>query len=114
MFVALPRKVDTMLPRVAERTMPRSNLARVEPNLSGSLSRGKGISLCCIHGDLARTDEQRRSQPNTAAALDAGNHEHNERTNEFAAHEQVREAAARSRYKALVTSPLDGKSGRND
>jgi hypothetical protein len=35
MFVALPRKVDTML--------PRANLARVEPNWSGSLSRGKGI-----------------------------------------------------------------------
>jgi hypothetical protein len=39
MFVALPRKVDTML--------PRANLTRVEPNRSGSLSRGKGISVCC-------------------------------------------------------------------
>jgi hypothetical protein len=47
MFVALPRKVDSMLPRAAERTMPRANLARVEPNRSGSLSRGKGISVCC-------------------------------------------------------------------
>jgi hypothetical protein len=47
MFVALPRKFDTMLPRAAERTLPRANLARVEPNLSGSLSRGKGISVCC-------------------------------------------------------------------
>jgi hypothetical protein len=40
-FVALPRKVDTMLPRAAERTLPR-----VEPNRSGYLSRGKGISVC--------------------------------------------------------------------
>jgi hypothetical protein len=47
MFVALPRKVDTMLPRTAELTLPRANLARVEPNRSGSLSRGKGISVCC-------------------------------------------------------------------
>jgi hypothetical protein len=39
MFVALPRNGDTML--------PRANLARVEPNRSGSLSRGKGISVCC-------------------------------------------------------------------
>jgi hypothetical protein len=36
----LPRKVDTMLPRV--------NLARVEPNRSGSLTRGKEISVCCV------------------------------------------------------------------
>jgi hypothetical protein len=43
MFVALPRKVDTMLPSAAERTLPRANLPRVEPNRSGSLSRGKGI-----------------------------------------------------------------------
>jgi hypothetical protein len=47
MFVALPRKVDTMLPRSAERTLPRANLAHVEPNWSGSLSRGKEISVCC-------------------------------------------------------------------
>jgi hypothetical protein len=46
MFVALPHKVDTMLPRAAERTVPRANWARVEPNRSGSLSRGKGISVC--------------------------------------------------------------------
>jgi hypothetical protein len=39
-IVAFPRKVDTML--------PRANLARVEPNRSGSLSRGKGISVCCV------------------------------------------------------------------
>ena len=47
MFVALPRKVDTMLLRTAERTLPRANLARVEPNRSGSLTRGNGISVCC-------------------------------------------------------------------
>jgi hypothetical protein len=47
MIVALPRKVDTMLPLAAERTLPRTNLARVEPNRSGTLSRGKGISVCC-------------------------------------------------------------------
>jgi hypothetical protein len=47
MFVALPRKVYTMLPRSAERTLPRANLVGVEPNRSGSLSRGKGISVCC-------------------------------------------------------------------
>jgi hypothetical protein len=28
MFVALPRKVDTMLPRAAERTLPRANMAK--------------------------------------------------------------------------------------
>jgi hypothetical protein len=39
MFVALPRKVDTML--------PRANLGHVEANRSGSLSRGKVISVCC-------------------------------------------------------------------
>jgi hypothetical protein len=38
-FVALPLKVDTM--------SPRANLARVEPNRSGSLSRGKMISVLC-------------------------------------------------------------------
>jgi hypothetical protein len=37
MFVALLRKVDTML--------PCANLARVEPNRSGSFFRGKGISV---------------------------------------------------------------------
>jgi hypothetical protein len=47
-FVALPRKVDTML--------PSSNLARVEPNRGGSLTRGKGISVC-----YALSVETRRS-----------------------------------------------------
>jgi hypothetical protein len=47
MFVALPRKVDTMLPRAAEQTLLRANLARAEPNGSGSSSRCKGISVCC-------------------------------------------------------------------
>jgi hypothetical protein len=40
MFIALPRKVDTMLLRAVERTLPRAKLALVEPNRSGSLSRG--------------------------------------------------------------------------
>jgi hypothetical protein len=35
MSVPLPRKVDSMLPRAAERTLPRANFARVEPNWSG-------------------------------------------------------------------------------
>jgi hypothetical protein len=39
--------VETILPRAAEQTLPRTNLARVEPNQSGSVSRGKGISVCC-------------------------------------------------------------------
>jgi hypothetical protein len=47
MFVAVPRKVDTILPRAAERTLPRANVARIEPNRTGSLSRGKRISVCC-------------------------------------------------------------------
>jgi hypothetical protein len=38
--------VFVALPRAAERTLPRTNLARVEPNRGGSLSRGKGISVC--------------------------------------------------------------------
>jgi hypothetical protein len=47
MFVALPRKDETILPRAAERTLPRAHLERVEPNRSASLSRGKGISVRC-------------------------------------------------------------------
>jgi hypothetical protein len=47
MLVDLPRKVDTMLSRAAERTLLCANLAHVERNRSGSLSRGKGISVCC-------------------------------------------------------------------
>jgi hypothetical protein len=49
MFVTLPRKVDTILPRRAERTLPRANLAIEELNRSGSLSRSKRISVCCAH-----------------------------------------------------------------
>jgi hypothetical protein len=40
MVVALPRKVDTVL--------RSANLPRVEPNRSGFLSRGEGISVCCV------------------------------------------------------------------
>jgi hypothetical protein len=43
-----------------------------------------------VHGDLARTEEQRLPR------FDAG-HEHDKQTNEFAAHEQLRAAAARNR-----------------
>jgi hypothetical protein len=45
MFVALP-KFDTMLPRAAEQTLLSANLACVEKYRSGSLSHGKGISVC--------------------------------------------------------------------
>jgi hypothetical protein len=87
MFVALPRKVDTML--------PRANLARVEPNRIGSLSRGKGISVCCAFSvetvlwssgvSFAASINSRTRLPR----LDVG-HEHDKQTNEFAAHEQLR------------------------
>jgi hypothetical protein len=89
MFVALPRKVDTML--------PRTNLARVQPNWSGSLSRGKGISVCCalsVETVLCLRDSITR-----LPRFDAG-HEHGKQTNEFAAHEQLRAAAAHNRYPA--------------
>jgi hypothetical protein len=71
MFVALPRKVDTMLPRAAERALPRANLAVVEQNWSGTLSRGKGISMCCALSVetvlwLRNSVDQ---QPHAAAAL---------------------------------------------
>jgi hypothetical protein len=65
-FVALPPKVDTMLPRAAERTLQRANLARVEPNWSGSLSRGKGISVCCA---LSVETVLRRSGVSFAASM---------------------------------------------
>jgi hypothetical protein len=71
MFVALPREVDTMLPRAAERRLPCANLARVEPNWSGSLSRGKGISVCCaLSGEtvLCRRNSVDQ-QPHASAAL---------------------------------------------
>jgi hypothetical protein len=66
MLVALPRKVDTTLPRAAERTLPHANLARVEPNRSGSLSRGKGISVCCA---LSVETVLRRSGVSFAASI---------------------------------------------
>jgi hypothetical protein len=108
MFVALPRKVGTMLPRAAEGTLPLANLARVEPNRSGSLSRGKGISVCCalsVDAVLWRcgTEEQRRSTAAhgcRASMLDTNTVIKHKQTNEFAAHEQLRAAAARSRYPA--------------
>jgi hypothetical protein len=71
MFVALPRKVDTILPRAAERTLPRANLARVEPKRSGSLSCGKGISVCCALSVETASINSRTRLPR----FDAG-HEH--------------------------------------
>jgi hypothetical protein len=63
MFVALPLKVDTML--------PRAKLARVEPNRSGSLSRGKGISVCCALSveTVLCVRNSVDQQPHVAAAL---------------------------------------------
>jgi hypothetical protein len=94
MLVALPRKFDSML--------PRANLGRVEPNRSGSLSRGKGISVCCalsVETVLWRSGVSFAENWRTGAAsinsrtrlprFDAG-HEHGKQTNEFASHEQLR------------------------
>jgi hypothetical protein len=89
-FVALPRKVDTMLPRAAERTLPLANLARLEPNRNGSLSRGKGISVCCalsVETDLCL--RCLRDSVHQQPRFNAG-HEHGKQTNEFAAHKQLR------------------------
>jgi hypothetical protein len=93
-FVALPRKVDTMLPRTVERTLPRANLARVDPNRSGSLSRGKGISVCCALS--VETVLCLRNSVTRLPRFDAG-HEHGKQTNEFC---RAR-TAARNRYPAL-------------
>jgi hypothetical protein len=99
MFGALPRKVDTMLPRAAERT-----LARVEPNRSISLSRGKGISVCC--GLSVETVLWRScgvdQQPHAAAALRCWT-----RTR-LLTHKQMREFAVRNRYPALEVLELSG------
>jgi hypothetical protein len=86
MFVALPRNVDTML--------PRANLARVEPNRSGSLSRGKGISVCCALSVetvlwCSGTEEQRRSTAALRCWTRTPLLTHKE-TKEFAAHELPR------------------------
>jgi hypothetical protein len=77
MFVAFPRKVDTMLPRAAERRLLRANMALVER----FFSRGKGISVCCTLSvetvlwrsgvSLAASINSRRRLPR----FDAG-HEH--------------------------------------
>jgi hypothetical protein len=63
MFVVLPRKVYTML--------PRGILARFEPNRSGSLSLGKRISMCCalsVETVLCLRNSVHQ-QPHAAAAL---------------------------------------------
>jgi hypothetical protein len=101
MFVALPRKFDTMLPRATQRTLPR-----VDPNRSGSLSRGKGISMCCALSVetvlcLRNSVHQR---PHAAAALRCWTRTRlltHKQTKEFAAQEQLRAAAARNRYPTL-------------
>jgi hypothetical protein len=71
MFVALPRKVDTMLLHAVERTLPRSSLARVEQNWSGTLSRVKGISVCCALSveTISWLRNSADQQPHAAAAL---------------------------------------------
>jgi hypothetical protein len=91
MFVTLPRKFDTMLPRAVERTLPHANLARVEPNRGGSLSRGKGISVCCALS--VETVLFLRNRVARLPRFNAG-HEHGKQTNEFAAHEQLRGSRA--------------------
>ena len=89
-FVALPRKVDTML--------PRANLAPVEPNRSGSLSSGKWISVYCALS--VETVWELRNDRTRLQRFIAG-HEHGNQTNEFVAHEQLRATAAHNRYPAL-------------
>jgi hypothetical protein len=90
---------------LAEQTLPRANLARVEPNRSGSLSRSKGISLCCalsVETVFWRSGVSLAASFNSRTRLprfDAG-HEHGKQPNEFAAHEQQRAAASRNRYPA--------------
>jgi hypothetical protein len=63
MFVALPRKVNTMLPCAAEWTLPRANLAHIEPNWSGFfVPRQRDVSvLCSFSSDSLVSEEQRRS-----------------------------------------------------
>jgi hypothetical protein len=89
MFVALPLKVDTTLPCVF--------LVFVVFFRSGSLSRGKGISVCCVLS--VETVLCLRDSVDQQPRFDVG-HEHGKQTNEFAAHEQLRAAAARNRYPA--------------
>jgi hypothetical protein len=104
MFVALPRKVDTMF--------PRANLTRAEPNRSGSLSRCKGTSVCCalsvetVETALWSSGVSFAASINSRARLprfDAG-HEHGKHTNEFAAHEQLRAIDTQLRDNLLPVS----------
>jgi hypothetical protein len=111
MFVALSRKVDTMMLREAmfvalsrkvDTMLPRANLARVEPNRSGYLSRGKEISVCCALSvekvlwrsgvSFAAKWRTRTASINSLTRLprfDVG-HEHGKQMNELAAHEELR------------------------
>jgi hypothetical protein len=92
MFVALPRKVNAMLPHATEQTLPRANLACVEPNWSCSLSCGKGISVCyalSVETVLWRSGVSFAVSINSCMWLlrfDAA-HKHGKQSNEFAAHE---------------------------
>jgi hypothetical protein len=98
-FVALRRKVHTML--------PCENLARVELNRSGFLSRGKGISVCCAPS--VETVLCLRDSVTRLPRFDAP-HEHGKKTNEFAAHEQLPAAAECNRYPALQGSKAEIQS----
>jgi hypothetical protein len=59
--------------------------------------------MCSVHDDVARTEEKRRStaaRSCRASMLDTTRLLTHKQTNEFAAHEQLRAAAARNRYPA--------------
>jgi hypothetical protein len=103
MFVALPRKVDTMLPRAAVFILPRANLAYVESNFSGFLSCGKEISVCCglsfetVLWRSAFSRELRNSvdqQPHLAAARRCWT------ATRLSTHKQTKDFASRNQYPA--------------
>jgi hypothetical protein len=89
MFVAVPRKVDTML--------PRANLARVERNRSGS---------CAVLFHLRRSCGVHQ-RPHAGAALWYWTRTRlltHEQTNEFAAHEQLRAIDTRLKARTVFAS----------
>jgi hypothetical protein len=88
--------------------LPRANLAHVEPNRSCFLSRDKGILVCCAlsvetvlwcsgvsFAEKWRTGTASFKSCTRLPRFNAG-HEHGKQTNEIAAHEQLRAAAARN------------------
>jgi hypothetical protein len=94
MFVALPRKIDTVL--------PRANFARVEKIGAVFCPAVKGFQ-CAVLFHLRRSENWGTASIKSRTRLsrfDAG-HEHGKQTNEFAAHEQLRAVAARNVYPAL-------------